>query len=282
MSRPEDVVWALLRARGTSRPAVTRLQKERKRRSLRRALLFVLLVAGLSGLAVAGGRGWILLQEDRAFAIRDIELLGLNRHPPAEVLSALKDLKGRNLIVLPPEEVARRLSSFPWLKGFFCRKHLPGTLLVEVEERETLCAVRTPEGTFEVDGTGFAWKAPPGTGAHFALGTGLAPSEPMVQGVLLDLLRLGLHGQVHSLEAELPGSAIALKCADGWTLVVSPTDLPAQWDRFQKARSWAETYAPDRRTADLRWSGKVVLRPPEPKPADTAPASAGERGTDHG
>ncbi|MGC8763365.1 MAG: cell division protein FtsQ/DivIB [Acidobacteriota bacterium] len=282
MSRPEEVVRALLRAGGVSRPAVTRLQKERKRRSLRRALLFVLVVAGLSGLTAAGGRGWILLQEDSAFAIRDIQLVGLNRHPPAEVLSALRDLRGRNLVVLPPEEVARRLSAFPWLKGFLCRKHLPGTLLVEVEERETLCAVRTPEGTFEIDGRGFAWKALPGTGAHFALGAGLDPADPSVQGVLVDLLRLGLHGQVLSLEAERPGSAIALRCADGWTLVASPADLPSQWERFQKARAWAEKYAPDRRTADLRWSGKIVLRPPEPKPADTAPATAGEGGTDHG
>jgi len=282
MTRPEDVVRALLRARGTSRPAVTRLQKERKRRTLRRALLFVLIVAGLSGLAVAGGRGWILLKEDSAFAIRDIQLVGLNRHPPAEVLSALRDLKGRNLVVLPPEEVARRLAAFPWLKGFLCRKHLPGTLLVEVEERETLCAVRTPEGTYEIDGMGFAWKALPGTGAHFALGPGLDPSDPALQAAIVDLLRLGLHGQVLSLEAERPGSGVVLKCADGWTLVAFPQDLPAEWDRFQKARAWAEKYTPDRRTADLRWSGKIVLRPPEPVPADTAPASAGEGGTDHG
>ncbi len=282
MTRPEDVVRALLRARGTSRPAVTRLQKERRRRSLRRAFFFVLVVAGLSGLTAAGGRGWILLREDSAFAIRDIQLVGLNRHAPAEVLSALRDLKGRNLVVLPPEEVARRLSAFPWLKGFLCRKHLPGTLLVEVEERETLCAVRTPEGTFEIDGTGFAWKAPPGTGAHFALGPGLDPSQPQVQRVLVDLLRLGLHGQVLSLEAEKRGSAFALKCADGWTLVASPEDLPAEWERFQRARGWAEKYAPDRRTADLRWPGKIVLRPPEPESAHTAPAPAGEGGTDHG
>lgn len=282
MISPESVVRSLLRARRRERPAVTTLQRRERRRTARRVLLSVLAVACLSGLAAPAGTGWNLLREDSAFAVRHIQVVGLNRHAPADLLDALRLLRGKNLVSLSPQDVAARLSRFAWLKGFLCRKHLPNTLIVEVEEREALCTLSTPQGNYEIDGAGFAWKAPPGAGGHFALGPGLSPSDPAVQSAVSDLLRLGLVGRVTALSAAPGEPGLLLSAEGGWTLVADPENLAGQWDRFQRARAWADRFAKDRKTVDLRWSGRVVLREPEVPPEEDPPAPPGEGGPQHG
>ena len=282
MISPESVVRSLLRAGRRERPAVTTLQRRERRRTARRAFFTVLTVACLSGLAALAGTGWNLLREDSAFAVRQIQVVGLNRHAPADLLEALYLLRGKNLVSVSPQDVAARLSRFPWLKGFLCRKHLPNTLIVEVEEREALCTLSTPQGCFESDGTGFAWKAPPGAGGHFALGQGMLPSDPIVQAAVSDLLRIGLAGRVTSLSAARGEPGLLLTADEGWTLVVDPENLAEQWDRFQRTRAWADRFAKDRKTVDLRWSGRVVLREPEDPPEKDPPAPSGEGGPQHG
>lgn len=282
MNSPESVVRALLRAGRRGRPAVTTLQRRERRKTARRLFVSLITVACLSGLAALAGTGWNLLREDSAFAVRQIQVVGLNRHAPADLLDALRVLRGRNLVSLSPSDVAASLAPFPWLKGFLCRKHLPNTLIVEVEEREALCTLSTPGGTFEIDGAGFAWKAPPGAGGHFALGPGLSPSDPVVQSAVSDLLRIGLVGRVTALSPARAERGLLLTTDEGWSLLVDPADLAGQWDRFQRARAWAERFAKERKTADLRWSGRVVLREPEAPPETDPPAPSGEGGPQHG
>lgn len=266
-------------ASGMGIPISPLRSRKTKKRWVRRSARTTLVALGLLGGAVLAHAGWSFLHNDGAFGIRQIHVVGLAYHDPQALRDALADLRGRNLFALGPEEVSRRFSTFPWLKGFLCRKHLPDTLIVEVLERRELCAVSTEKGPYAIDGMGMAWPAPPGMTCVAALGAGLDPADLRVQEVVAQVASLDLRGQVTSIAKGLSPSAFELVCADGWRLEISNEDLAAQWRRFQSARAWAATYAPGQKAMDLRWAGKVVLLPAAPaqgsEPTPQAPAAEG-------
>jgi cell division septal protein FtsQ len=218
--------------------------------------------SGLLGAAALGHAGWGLLRSDTAFSVRRIQVIGLTRHDDAPIQDALRDLRGRNLFTLKPQEVADRVISLPWLQGFLCRKHLPDTLIVEVQERPQLCAVATPAGVIELGGQGLTWPALPGAIGLFEMRSGVHPDSQEVQGMVKDLLGLGLAGRITTIAPAPDKGAYTLGTPEGWSLIVTPGSLQRQWDNFQAARTWVQMYMPDRRTLDLRWNGKVVLGPP--------------------
>ncbi len=253
----------------------TRLRK----RWFKRALKLALVGAALSGLAVLGGTGWNLMHSDTAFAIQDIEIVGLTRHAAQPVLDALSGLRGKNLFTLTPSDVAGRLAAFPWLRGFMCRRHLPNALIVEVEERPELCAVTTAGGVFDIDGRGYAWPAKGGVGGVFDLTDNLSPDSQDVQNLVASMLNLGLAGRVKAIAPAQDMDSYYLVTRDGWKLLVSPDDLENEWHRFLQARAWIARYEPDRTAMDLRWSGRVVLAPADPSHDIRQPAtSAGAQG----
>ncbi len=252
---------------------VSRGRKRIVRRSVRTTAVAVALLGG----AVLAHAGWSFLHNDGAFGVRQIHVVGLVNHPPQVLRDALSGLVGRNLFALKPEELSQRFSAFPWVKGFLCRKHLPDTLIVEVVERQELCDLATDKGPVAIDGRDMAWAAQPGSPCAFRLAAGVDPADPRVQEAVAQLLQMDLQGEVASLvPSPVPGS-LALTCSGGWTLVVSPEDIQDQWRRFQASRAWANTYAPDQKTMDLRWTGKVVLLP-TPAAQDAEPEKPAAEG----
>jgi len=255
-----------LRGRGASGfvPVSPVRSRKTRRRWLRRSVRTTLVALGLLGGAVIAHAGWSFLHSDGAFGIRTIHVKGLVVHEPQVLRDALADLRGRNLFTLGPEEVSKRFAAFPWLKGFLCMKHLPDTLIVEVVERRELCTVATERGPFAIDGAGMAWPVAPRSECTVALGPGLNPADGRVQDAVAQLLELDLRGAVQTLaQGDAPGS-LTLVCQDGWRLQIHPENIAAQWRRFQAARGWTATYAPDQKALDLRWAGKVVLLPAVP------------------
>lgn len=274
---------SFFRGRGNSGlgPVSPVRSRKTRRRWLRNSVRTTLVALGLLGGAVIANAGWSFLHNDGAFGVRQIHVVGLVAHEPQVLRDALADLRGRNLFALGPEEVSRRFAAFPWLKGFLCKKHLPDTLIVEVVERRELCTVATPAGSYAIDGAGMAWPVPSGTAGAVALAAGLDPADARVQGAVGQLLGLDLKGAVTNLApGDTPG-AFTLVCPDGWRLQVAPDDIAAGWKRFQMARAWAATHAPDHKAMDLRWSGKVVLLPEAPETTPEAPQDP-EGGTVNG
>lgn len=258
-----------LRGRGASGfvPVSPVRSRKARRRWLRRSVRTALVAFGLLGGAVIAHAGWSFLHSDGAFGIRQIHVTGLVVHEPQVLRDALSDLRGRNLFALGPEEVSRRFAAFPWLKGFLCKKHLPDTLIVEVAERRELCTVATELGPFAIDGAGIAWPAASGTPCTLGLGPGLNPTDPRVQNSVAQILELDLRGAVQTLARGDEPESLLLLCPDGWRLQVAPENIAAQWHRFQAARAWTATYAPDQKALDLRWTDKVVLLPAKPASA---------------
>lgn len=271
------------------KPPLSAVTVKQHRRWLRWIFRAALASGSFIGVAVLVHAGWGLLRSDSAFSVRRIQVIGLTHHEPSPLLDALRDLRGHNLFILRPRDVAERLGGFPWLRGFLCRKHLPDTLIVEAQERPALCAVTTPQGVFELDGSGMSWPAQAGVQGVFRLEKDLDKDSGEVQGLIAELLSLGLAGQVVAVEKGDSPRAYVLVTRDGWRLVAAARDLETQWKRFEAARNWAAMYLKDRRTMDVRWNGKVILAPPPvpegetPAPGNNAsPPGEGEGGLTNG
>lgn len=269
------------------KPTLTAVTVKHRRRWLKVLLRCLLLVGATVGAALLLHAGWGLMKSDSAFSVRRIQVVGLTHHDPVILRESLKDLRGRNLFLLSPEDVAEHFKGFPWLKGFLCRKHLPDTLIVEAQERPALCSVVTPEGVYELDGSGLSWPALEGVSGVLALGQGVNRDSAELQGLVAQLLSLSLAPQVLAVEKADGTGAYALVTRDGWRLIVSPRDIQTQWKRFDGTRAWAQAFVPGSRTMDIRWNGKVVLAPlpPQEEPVqphgDDAPAAEGG-GVAHG
>lgn len=257
------------------KPPLTAVTVKHRKRWLRVLLRCLLLAGAVAGTALLMHAGWSLLRSDSAFSVRRIQVVGLTHHDPAILSESLRDLRGRNLFLLSPDEVAERFRGFPWLKGFLCRKHLPDTLIVEAQERAALCAVMTHEGVFELDGSGLSWPAQEGVSGVLALGRGVSRDSAELQALVAQVLSLSLAPQVLAVEKAESPEAYVLSTRDGWALIASPRDLAAQWKRFEGTRAWAQAFVPGSRTMDIRWNGKVVLAPPPPQ-ENSAPPSGDE------
>ena len=258
------------------------LRSKARKRWLRRMVRLVLVTGAIVLTSALLDTCWSLLHSDRAFSVQHIEVVGLRHHQAAPLLDALRDLRGQNLLELKPSDVSERLSAFPWLKGFLCRKHLPDTLIVEAQESDVLCAVNAKQGVFEINGEGASWPAVRGVAGVFTL-SNLDPGDLQVQDLIAQMLRLGLAGQVTAIASAGAGGGYLLTTSDHWKLIVTGGDFPDQWQRFLASKNWVAAYEPDRRTLDVRWADKVVLGPPE-TPDVSPPATAGDDkgGTQHG
>ena len=250
---------------GQGIPATPVRRAKARKRWARRTLRAALALFGLIGVTVLVQGGWNFLRSDGAFGIRQIRVVGLQRHDGSGLRAKLADLVGRNLFVLKPEEVSRRIAGVTWLQGFLCRKHLPDTLIVEVIERSPLCAVTTDGGTVEIGGDGTCWPGLPGVPGIFRLSSGLYVGDLEVQKLVAGLLEANLGGRVTEVAPGPEPHSYTLSAPDGWRLIVTSSGLKEQWRRFESAKGWVASFAPGRKTLDCRWTGRVVI---EPAPAD--------------
>jgi len=244
-----------------------------------KALKVLTLLAVTGSLVLFGFAGWNILCAQGTFAVRHLEILDVNSHPRAPILSALKPLYGTNLMNVKPERVTTLLASIPWIEGFTCRKHLPDTLIVEIRERKGLCAAVFGQDPVEIDGAGGWWKAPPGTKARLVVGEGLKPSDPSLQKLILQLIKPGSPVRVVSVCRSGETGAYILDTDGGWKLKVSAGDLEAQLARFATAEKWAENHHPLLKTMDVRWKDKVVLSSSTGESVSAGSVSDGKGGT---
>jgi hypothetical protein len=240
--------------------------RRRRYRTVRRLLLL-----GLFGVvAFKGGEMTrAFIAQDPTFRLKEVVVEGALRHDPALLRGVFADLEGSSLLDVGADDVGQRLAPFPWVKGFLFRKHYPHTLTVEVTERPQLCAVAAGGRVVEIDGYGHVWPAVQGVQGVFET-VGVDPSDAGFQALVESLLEGGLTGKVAGIAPSACGSFI-LRTPDGWSLrVAAGGDLAAAWERYRRARPWAEANFPERRALDLRWEGRVILEAP--------PTAAGEGG----
>ena len=88
------------------------------------------------------------------FAFQESRVITEARVPAPWVESRLWNFEGRNLLLLPLEEVRASLEEHPWVHRVALRKELPSRLHVQVEERRAVALLRSEEGLVYLDSDG--------------------------------------------------------------------------------------------------------------------------------
>jgi cell division septal protein FtsQ len=113
-------------------------------------LLTVLLLGGaLYAASTAVARTHIL-------EISRITVRGNQRLSTGDALSVLNGLRGQNIVWTDLERWRRRLLALPWVQDAVCRRSLPGTVEVTIEERQPIGIGRVNGEMYLVDEHGVA------------------------------------------------------------------------------------------------------------------------------
>jgi cell division protein FtsQ len=104
-----------------------------------RAAFGVVLVVGVSVAAALGARHYVTTTP--RFAIKDIEVSGNARRTPEDVAVAAGIAKGENVFSLDLDRARGRLLADPWIREATISRRLPGTVTVQVTERDAAAIV---------------------------------------------------------------------------------------------------------------------------------------------
>lgn len=102
---------------------------------LGRFLALTLVVAG----AAAGAHQF--LTRSAHFAVREIKVSKLEHVSPESIQARAGIALGTNLFSVDLAEVARAVQQEPWVKSARARRELPGTITIDVVERQASCVV---------------------------------------------------------------------------------------------------------------------------------------------
>lgn len=211
------------------------VRKARRTRTLLRwAVAVALNVAAAAVLAYAGFQAFLVATTAPEFALETIDIVGTRHGSPDAVRARLASLRGRNLLVIDLDEVARAAASEPWVLRASVKRILPRTLRVRVTER-TPAALALIHGLVHVvDEEGFVM-GPAG------------PEFPVEGPVLTGLERLD-------------GEPLATALGRG---VRAISDLGSANGAFLAGVSEIDLSRPDRVGIVTREPGPVILLDPE-------------------
>ncbi len=213
-------------------------------------------------------------QSDARFAVRHLEIVGAQHTSRADLDGVMRQYVGTNLFHLDIARLRHDLASLSWVSRVEIEKKLPDTLRVQVVERTPVALAEDRDGVAYVDerGTAFAELSP-------AIGD---PDLPLITGARgEDLARcVGILRQLRTHDPEiyarisevrpLPARGFAFFDRQLQAFVyANEEDLSSKW-RDLYAIAAAERFAPrDIAYADLRFSGRVVVKPLRAMPAVT-------------
>ncbi|MCC6164682.1 MAG: FtsQ-type POTRA domain-containing protein [Acidobacteria bacterium] len=103
------------------------------------------------------GSGWYVqdvMTSSRAFAVRELKVIGAQRLSEGEVEALLDGLKGHNIVTTPLETWREKLLASPWVREASLRRALPGTIEVRIVERLPMVIARAGDALLLVDELG--------------------------------------------------------------------------------------------------------------------------------
>ncbi len=171
-------------------------ERGRDRRHKFAAVLLLLVACAGAGWAAVAGVGLLgesLFSSNDRFLIRDIDVRGAGRLPPAFLREQVGVKPGENLFAVDLERIRLNLESTPMIREAVVRRDLPDRLVVQVKERLPLARIAEGAGgrpmTVDRDGRvlGLARQQnlPLITGlSERGLGPGSDIREPAVQAAL--------------------------------------------------------------------------------------------------
>ena len=107
--------------------------------AIARAVLGIALIVGVSVTAALGARRYVTTTP--RFAVKEIEVSGNARRSPDDVAAAAGIAKGENVFALDLERARAHLLEDPWIREASIGRRLPGTIRVQVTERDAAAIV---------------------------------------------------------------------------------------------------------------------------------------------
>ncbi len=169
--------------------------------------------------------GYVVVVNLPYFTLKRVNVSGTTRLSTPEVMQAAEIAAGVSLLTLDISDLARRLEKHPWIRSASVYRRFPGTLLIEIRERQPK-AVLAAGKLFYVDEEGeFFSRRTPGDGLDLPLLTGLT-GEDLVsrRAEVRELVRSGLAllGLMEKTGSDLkPGalSEMRIDLGDGLTAI---------------------------------------------------------------
>jgi len=227
---------------------------------------------------IIGGVWWAhgFLRQLSYLEVREIRVRGNVHLETTEILSRLRLRPPVNILQLNLEEVAGRITTHPWVLSASIQRQPPLSLIITVEERRPVALlsvgktyllsadavileeVRTRLGQ-ALPLLRAAWRAEARAGEHL-------DDRRLLGGLeLLELLQeapLLKQTPVEEVTAEADGNYILRLAGNRTILRIGPEPL-AQLHRLSLALGHREARLQSFVYADLRFPGRVILKPPE-------------------
>jgi cell division protein FtsQ len=241
------------------------IQVQRLAGVVRNALLVVLVI-------VAGMVIYRRTQSDARFAVRHVEISGAQHTTRADLEGVTKHYVGLNLFNLDIARVRNDLGALSWVSRIEVEKKLPDTLRIRLVERTPAALVNANGRIAYVDerGVAFAELAPSIGDSDLPLIVAARGAELARCVAMLERLRAhdpDLYSRISEIRP-LPPRGFAFFDRELHALVyANEEDFAPKWrDLYAVAR--AEKFAPGEIAyADLRFSGRVVIKPLRVMPA---------------
>jgi cell division protein FtsQ len=222
---------------------------------------FRLVTFGVLGLAAAFGLFRFL--SGSHFSLRRFEISGNSRARTEEILSALSEWNGRNLVALSLAPLASRVAAHPWIERVTLSKRFPDGLSVRVNERQAVALYREDERFWLVSAEGnlIAPYDPRRDRTTYVILTGERRTLPDAVGMVAEL-RAAQPEYFSKLSeiASLPDGGFGMMDAIFRSPVrVLRADAPKKIGALLEARGFIENRGWEARAIDLRFADRIIL-----------------------
>jgi cell division protein FtsQ len=260
------------------RPAdVGRIRRNQRRIQFQRVFAVALNVLVLGAIVLAALGVYQHTQSNARFAVKTIEVTGAVHTPRGAIEAITQRYVGLNLFKIDIARVQNDLGGVGWISRIEIEKKLPDTLRIRVVERTPVALVQAGDAIRYADdgGVAFAELTPAAGDADLPLIVA-SPHSPELKRCI-DLLRelRASDPQLYSRISEvrpLPPDGFAIFDRElGAAIYVRRDNLSAKWRQLYAITRAEKLERSEIAYADLRFDGRVVLRPLRAMAAASAP-----------
>ena len=224
---------------------------------------------GWDGAAVERVREKVLaLTVEAGLTVNDVIVQGRGRTSGDAILTALGAARGTPMFEISPSAAKARLEALPWIRSASVERLLPGTLFVQVTERQPL-ALWQRKGKLELIDREGAVVALPSLDGFADLLILVGDDAPKAAPALLEMLATEPNLRAHvSAAVRVGGRRWNLKLDSGIDVALPEENVGAAWHQLAQLDRTDGLLKRDILKVDLRLPDRLVVQVPEPaKPA---------------
>lgn len=258
-----------------------RLRRNQRRIQLTR--IAVLARNVLFAATLIAGAVWLYrqTQSDTRFAVKQIEFTGAVHTPRAAVEGVTRQYVGLNLFKIDIARVQRDLRSLPWIQRIAIEKKLPDTLRINIVERTPAALLRTGSGIQYVDAAGATLaELSPAVGDNDLPIIANASGAELIRTIeLLSALKQRdpvLYSRIGEVQPISPRGFSIFDRELGAFVYANDNDVAAKWRTLYAIAQSEQFTRGGIEYADLRFAGRVVVKPLKTPAAAAAPTRTRE------